>query len=265
LISIGGGFPNYAAPKPVCERNSRNFLKKYAYNIVIYASRFPTYAGKFQLMSEGVRKFEAKSRVAAPLKSDDIRQLNIWRDILFLLELIGRNSGKYEGYAYGNVSKLLAPFNRPATQKHFIISGSQTSSIPHLDINSYTIVTRCDAAAGVHGLVEWSGHIAASSESMTHAAVYDAYPRARFIFHAHSHEIWKHAKRLKIPVTNPKFEYGTPEIAGDVRRLFKTGPLKSVGIFAMGGHEDGIVSFGRTADEAGMRMISFLAKARALR
>jgi hypothetical protein len=158
----------------------------------------------------------------------------------------------------------LAPFNRPDTQKSFIISGSQTSGIPHLDINSYTIVTRCDASAGAHGLVEWHGPIAASSESMTHAAVYDAYPQARFVFHAHSHEIWQHAKRLKIPVTNPRFEYGTPEIAGDVKRLFKSGRLKTVGMFAMGGHEDGIVSFGRTADETGMRMISFLAKARAL-
>jgi hypothetical protein len=55
--------------------------------------------------------------------------------------------------------------------------------------------------------------------------------------------------------------YGTPEIAIEVCRLFAETEVKERRIFGMGGHEDGIVTFGRTAEEAGAVMLTFLAEA----
>jgi hypothetical protein len=38
-------------------------------------------------------------------------------------------------------------------------------------------------------------------------------------------------------------------MAQEVERLFRETNLIEMGIFAMGGHEDGVIAFGRTADD----------------
>jgi hypothetical protein len=55
--------------------------------------------------------------------------------------------------------------------------------------------------------------------------------------------------------------YGTPEMAAEVRRLARETPLLEGRALAMGGHEDGIVVFGRSADEAGATMLALVARA----
>ena len=58
--------------------------------------------------------------------------------------------------------------------------------------------------------------------------------------------------------------YGTPEMADAVRRLFVESDLPQKRIFGMAGHEDGIVTFGRNAEDAGFVMLGYLARALAL-
>jgi hypothetical protein len=54
----------------------------------------------------------------------------------------------------------------------------------------------------------------------------------------------------RIPTTDAAVAYGTPDMAMEVGRLFRESDLAQVGLFAMAGHEEGLVSFGRNPAEA---------------
>lgn len=58
---------------------------------------------------------------------------------------------------------------------------------------------------------------------------------------------------------------GTPEMAREVRRLFPHTAVRERMIFAMGGHEDGVVAFGHTSEQAGTVMLAILARALAIK
>ena len=83
----------------------------------------------------------------------------------------------------------------------------------------------------------------------------------RYVMHVHSPELWRHAHTLDVPITRPDVPYGTPEMSDEVRRLFRETDVRQRRLFAMGGHEDGLVSFGRTAEEAGAVLLNDLARA----
>ena len=62
--------------------------------------------------------------------------------------------------------------------------------------------------------------------------------------------MWKKLM-YKFPTTNTKTAYGTPEMAGEIKRLFNNHNFnKTDNIIIMAGHEDGIISFGRNLEEA---------------
>ena len=109
--------------------------------------------------------------------------------------------------------------------------------------------------------VDSYGTIMPSSESMTHGAIYDLSPEIRWVFHGHCKTIWEKSGALHLPTTSPSIPYGTPEMALEVGRLWAQTPLSETRVFSMGGHEDGIVSFGTTAEEAGKAFIAVLAQA----
>ncbi len=50
-------------------------------------------------------------------------------------------------------------------------------------------------------------------------------------------------------------------MADEVRRLFRETDVRKLKIFGMAGHEDGIITFGHTAEEAGQVLVDWLAKA----
>ena len=93
------------------------------------------------------------------------------------------------------------------------------------------------------------GLIVASSESLTHAAVYESDPTARAVIHCHDTKLWA-ALLNKAPTTPRSVEYGTPEMAYAVRRLFETADVKTKKIFVMAAHGGGIVTFGKDLPEA---------------
>src|SRR5262249_35839367 len=127
------------------------------------------------------------------------RVLSAWREVLARLSLVGRDPARYEGLGYGNLSARLAPFGDVGRgRRRFLVTGSQTGGIPDLTLDHYCVVERYDVARNtVHSL----GPVRPSSESLTHGAIYDAAPAARFVFHAHAPEIWRAARALGLPVT----------------------------------------------------------------
>ena len=212
-------------------------------------------------MAEGSTKFKEDYEPGPALESSYFKDLNYWRNLLFHHSLIGQK----DGVGYGNVSQRASIYDSVLdsslpNKRSFIITGSQTGHLEDLTALHYTIVRRYHPR---ENRIITRGPIRASSESMTHGAIYDADESIRFAFHAHSPDIWNFAERLGIPITDKKVEYGTPEMAEEVFRLFRETNVKDLGIFAMGGHTDGIFSFGETAQRAGEVLFYYLKEAQA--
>jgi ribulose-5-phosphate 4-epimerase/fuculose-1-phosphate aldolase len=206
--------------------------------------------------SEGVIKFQMRYTPGPPLPAEALRELNAWRKILVMLEVVGATPTRYDGYGFGNISCRLEPWKAKPTCRRFAITGTQTGEIADLTPEHYVVVDECYPA---QNLTVASGPVRPSSESMTHGAVYALNSRIRWVMHGHSPHIWHAAQRLAIPVTRADVPYGTPEMSGEVARLWRESDMRRRRIFSMGGHEDGIVTFGRTASEAGQVLLDALA------
>jgi len=201
--------------------------------------------------TEGVIKFQLDFAFADPLPEAELAELNAWRRIMFLLDLINRHPERYGGYGFGNIS-------RRAGKQQFIISGTQTGGLPHLSPEHYATVLACFPEE--NRLVA-EGPVKPSAESLTHGMVYALDDSAEWVMHAHSPEMWRHADALNLPATRADVPYGSPEMAAEVARLFRETPVRQTRIFSMAGHEDGIVAFGPTAEEAAGVLARTLAQA----
>jgi ribulose-5-phosphate 4-epimerase/fuculose-1-phosphate aldolase len=210
---------------------------------------------------EGVIKFHAEHRHAPldPGRHGELAcRLIAWREILARTGLVGQDPALYGGFGYGNISGRVGPPSAPRGRRSFLITGTQTSGKACVCLADLCVVERFDAATNR----AWSsGTVLPSSESLTHGAIYDLGPHIRFVFHGHSRTLWRRAQELRIPTSDPGVAYGTTEMAAEVGRLFRSTALSEVQILAMGGHEDGIVVFGRNAEEAGQVLLRYLARA----
>jgi L-ribulose-5-phosphate 4-epimerase len=204
---------------------------------------------------EGVIKFEMEYRVAAALPEEQLRELNGWRKMMVLTELIGQTPTRYGGYGFGNISCRI-DYPCDTGQPPFVITGTQTGGVADLTAGDYVVVTACYPES--NRLVA-EGPVKPSSESLTHGTLYALDDSIRWVLHAHSPHIWRHAAALALPMTGD-VAYGTPEMAAEVARLYRESDVAQRRIFGMAGHEDGIVSFGATAEEAGFVLLSTLAR-----
>ena len=186
---------------------------------------------------------------------DELREINAWRRILYLLGLIGRDPTLYDGCGYGNIS--VRRRGREG-EEAFVISGTQTGGLNELGAQHYTLVRKCDPQ---RNLVEAEGPIRPSSESLTHGTLYRLEENVVCVMHAHSHLMWRHARKLQLAVTDPEVPYGTPEMAQEVERIWRETDASQRGIFAMGGHEDGIVAFGPSPEGVGNTLVAAFAAA----
>ena len=188
-------------------------------------------------MDEGYVKFIAHWQKAAPLPKAEIAELNACRRCLYELGLIGAYSN---GIGYGNISR------RYGAGGQFIISGTATGNFPELTAEHYALVTKVEAA---QNRLWCEGPAAASSESMSHAAVYQECPWVNGVIHIHHLGLWK-ALLHKIPTTGKSAPYGSPEMAASIIQLMRETRLKEQKIFVMEGHEEGIFTFGHSLEEA---------------
>jgi L-ribulose-5-phosphate 4-epimerase len=172
--------------------------------------------------------------------------------------LVGQDPGRYGGAGYGNVSCRVGAPSAGTGARRFLITGTQTGGRACMSLDDFCVVERYDYG---RNRVESVGPARPSSEAMTHGAVYDLSPAIRWVLHAHTPVLWRRARALRIPTTDPAVPYGTAAMALEVRRLFRASHLEAVRILAMGGHEDGVLVFGRTAAEAGTTLMDYLARA----
>jgi ribulose-5-phosphate 4-epimerase/fuculose-1-phosphate aldolase len=201
---------------------------------------------------EGVIKYNLH-HVKKPLPQDiDFSELNSWRTIMLRLDLIGQNPSRYEGLGFGNISQRLS-----TTKQSFIISGTQTGHLDPLSKNDFCIVQTADPKTNT---IISEGPSKPSSEALTHASFYLEASKIQAIIHAHCPSIWKNTDKLKLPFTEKKIAYGTPEMAETVAQIINQQQLNSGGIFSMLGHEDGIVAFAPTFKQAAAYLINSLAE-----
>lgn len=207
---------------------------------------------------EGVIKFDLRYTPGPALPAEELAELNRWRRVLYSHKLIGQDPARYGGYGYGNLSCRLLPFDAPPTARRFAISGTQTGDLAELAPEHYALVLACEPE---QNRIVATGPIRPSSESLTHGTVYALDAGLRCVLHAHSPAIWQQAAALGLPITDPTVPYGSPEMAAEVRRLFAETDVAERSVFAMGGHEDGIVAFAPTIQAAGDALLAVLAAA----
>ncbi|MGB3492366.1 MAG: class II aldolase/adducin family protein [Elainellaceae cyanobacterium] len=150
-----------------------------------------------------------------------------------------------DGIGYGNISHKISP-------REFIISGTQTGHLRSTNPDHYT---RVDAWDIEQNSLHCTGPVKASSESLTHAALYEARQDIQAIIHIHHAQLWQ-TSRDQLPTTGADVPYGTPAMAHEMWRLFRESRLAEQKILVMAGHEDGMIAVGQTLDEAASRLLS---------
>lgn len=213
---------------------------------------------------EGVIRFETEheQRELEPGRYSELAcELIAWREIMALTGLVGQDPARYEGAGYGNVSARVGPRSAAIGRRSFLITGSQTSGMRCIGLREFAVVEEYDCGGN---RVRSRGCVPPSSESMTHAAAYDASPLVRCVLHAHSPVLWDRRRELGLPETDPAVPYGTPRMALEVGRLYRETVLPERGILAMGGHEDGIIVMGQSPEEAGGILLRWLSRAYAV-
>lgn len=194
---------------------------------------------------EGVIKFKFTLKRAPAPEMNQVIALEKWRALFFKLGLVGEYPTEKIGY--GNLSSRL-------TKKSFLITGTQTGHLAHLQAHHYTKVIDCDLKKGS---VTAEGLIPPSSESLTHFGIYEANPAIQFVFHVHHQALWKMLMDGPYDFISEDIPYGTQEMAQAASSLLSD---KTSGIFVMKGHEDGVIAYGTSAEEAGKNILDFYRK-----
>ena len=177
-------------------------------------------------------------RASADMAHFDVQAvLNLYRRKLLDLRLIGLDSN---GIGFGNVSI------RDGASKNFYITGSATGGLPEITATDCVRVVAYDFAMN---WLRYEGAAIPSSESLTHAAIYESDPSTFAVIHSHDSVLWATLLN-RAPTTSKAVPYGTPEMAYAIMRLFKTGDVRNRKILVMAGHEGGIVTFGKNLQGA---------------
>jgi L-ribulose-5-phosphate 4-epimerase len=185
----------------------------------------------------GAVKFHYESSGTELAPFSGFEELNAARQELRRLGLLGVHES---GIGYGNVSL------REGMTDSFYITGSGTGVLETLGWQDYAKVVAWDLA---RNWLRCEGRAIASAESLTHAAVYSMAGEVRVVVHGHDPRLWQSLCQRGI-ATSPAVPYGTAQMAREVQRLFAETDVRNLKIFAMAGHEDGIVAFGQDFRQA---------------
>lgn len=232
---------------------------------------------------EGYVKFRLEwKQEPVDIPSEVFQRLETWRDRLYAAGAIGAYSN---GIGFGNISARTARDTQSNGCVRFFITGSATGNYEHLSPTHYALVTSYSLEGNT---LVCRGGTKASSESLSHAAIYEAVPSAAAVIHVHHRRLWE-THRGALPTTPESIEYGTPEMAlalkalaadiagggvesksrrgeersadlsadspaeprASIRRRSSLSDPTATGIIVMGGHEEGVIAFGKTLDDAG--------------
>ena len=188
-------------------------------------------------MNEGYIKFNCNWIPSNDIPLDKVAALNVWRKIMYEKGLIGVYP---DGSGFGNISMRCG-------EKTFLISGTATGGLATLTELHYSLVTQYDLSTNS---VTCVGPLKASSESLTHALIYECSAETNAVIHVHNLDAWNRLIH-HVPTSSEKISYGTPDMANEIKRLFNETSLSKEKIIVMGGHREGIISFGKDLEEAG--------------
>ncbi len=209
-------------------------------------------------IDDGVIKYQKSKLGSSPLIEEEFADLEQWRKKLFQWKLIGEYPVEMVGF--GNMSQkkdYKKTFN--SNNPQFVITGTQTGKWEHLNGMHYTRVVNFDLQKN---LVVVDGPIDASSEALTHGAIYLSHPSIQTVFHIHHKDIWKELLLKNSPKTGAQTPYGTFEMAMEVKtlvhHLFETHSPNHKFAFTivMEGHEDGVIIFGSDPDTVGLETLA---------
>lgn len=186
-------------------------------------------------MDDGVIKFSIEWQEGKAPDAEGLKDLIYWRNRMYDFGLIGHDDTYDVGF--GNISLK-------SKNHQFIISGTQTGHIPELSSEYYTEVVDYSIA---ENRLTCIGPVKASSESLTHAAIYEANSEIQAVIHIHHDEQWE-AWLNRIPTTGEHIPYGTPEMAYEIHRLIGENPENQ--LIAMAGHQGGLIAFGESLEVA---------------
>lgn len=188
-------------------------------------------------MDEGYIKFNCNWIPSHDIPTQLVAELNVWRNKMYEKGLIGVYP---DGIGFGNISMRWEGVS-------FLISGTATGGLPVLNESHYAQVTQYSLDTNT---VTCKGPLRASSESLTHASIYECSATTNAVIHVHHLGMWNSLIN-KVPTSKLDIPYGTPEMAAEIRRLFTETALSEEKILVMGGHPEGIISFGKDLAEAG--------------
>jgi L-ribulose-5-phosphate 4-epimerase len=188
--------------------------------------------------SEGYIKFICSQESEGFVFPDEYYSvLEKWRYYFFGLKLIGAYP---DGIGFGNISV------RYDQATGFIISASATGNFPHLQKEQYSQVTQFDITKNS---LKFAGKLKATSESLSHAAIYECCKTVNAVIHIHNRKMWDELKYQQ-PTTNDRIEYGTPDMAWEIQRIISEFHLENGGFIVMGGHKEGLIAFGKDLEVA---------------
>jgi len=196
---------------------------------------------------DGYIKFNCNWQKSGPLVPEDyFTMLNDWRNTIFRLHLIGAYSN---GIGYGNISMRVPKSN------HFFISGSATGNFKKSIPAHYSLVTSFNFKKNS---VTCSGPVKASSESLSHAAIYESKKNINAVIHIHHLQMWEQLLTQE-PTTSYEYKFGTPEIALEIKKLILKNDL-SAGVIVMAGHKEGILFYGQDLQTTGLLITEYYNK-----
>lgn len=201
------------------------------------------------MIDDGVIKYDRSNFThSGPLEEILWSELEEWRVKLFKLNLIGEYPTEKVGF--GNLSKLI----EWKSHANFIITGTQTGKFSNLTGEHYTLVDGYDLEMMKLNQV---GPIEASSEALTHAAVYESNKDITTVFHIHSTKIWEKMIEDQYDATPAEVPYGTQEMATCVGKLING---RSSGLIVMKGHQDGVIAYAESLDHCGKLILELADK-----
>ena len=190
---------------------------------------------------KGYIKFNCDWNPSPAFKEENFVELKTWRNTMYKKGWIGEYPN---GIGYGNISCR-------HQQLQFYITGTATGGLQTIDERHVTLVTAYNL--NENSLI-CEGPVKASSESLTHAVIYQELADVNAVIHIHNLALWNNYLNV-LPSTSNKIEYGTPEMAEEVIRLLKLPLTVESEVIVMGGHKEGIISFGKNMKEAANRLL----------
>jgi hypothetical protein len=196
--------------------------------------------------TEGAVKYRAIHTMTPAVEVPHWEELDGIRTALYDLRLLG----VYEnGIGYGNVSMRLTAAG-PIPSGAFFISGTSTGAVRTLGIEGYCTVLSADIS---RSRIVSAGPVRASSESMTHSAVYGSCPRVNCVIHIHNRQIFKGMIDDRCSATPQDAEYGTPEIALAIGGCVNK---EGEGDIVLKGHHEGLISYAPSIKAAYNRVLN---------